>query len=195
MSALESLATHFRLDTSRDQYQLLREIMIDHNACLLTSWKVIQEVCKDLLPPGSTCGLDANGNAVFTIPMANVAHHHIRRILDDPKVVARMQALKEAVPEVKFTLIFKYGADGSNGQSLYRFGANIGNMFASVFATVQLRASVTIKDAHGRIVEDANGDPITKVWVIFANRNCNSESSHVYLRISYEHELKGNIIT
>ena len=119
MSALESLATHFRLDTSRDQYQLLREIMVDHNACLLTSWKDIQEVCKDLLPPGSTCGLDANGNAVFTIPMANVAHHHIRRILDDPRLLARMVALKAACPEVIFTLIYKFGADGANGQSVY----------------------------------------------------------------------------
>ena len=146
------------------------------------------------MPPGWTCHLDANGNAVFQIPMANVAHHHIRRILDDPKVLARMVALKATCPEVKFTLIFKFGADGANGQAVYRFVGNIGNMFASVFATVQLRASLVIKDANGDPVKDAKGKIKTKVWVIFANRNCNSESSHVYLRCSYEIETKGKIL-
>ena len=179
MSALESAAMHFRLDTSRDQYQLLRDISKDHNACIVTSWKDIQDVQKELMPPGWTCHLDANGNAVFQNPMANVAHHHIRRILDDPRLLARMVALKAACPEVIFNLIYKFGADGANGQSVYRFGGNIGNMFASVFATVQLKAV----------------NPVTEqVWVIFANRNCNSESSHVYLRLSYEKETKGNII-
>ena len=194
MSALESSAMHFRLDTSRDQYQLLREIMLDHNACVLTSWKDIQDVHKELLPPGSTCHLDSNGNAVWQIPMANVAHHHIRRILDDPRVLARMVSLKAACPEVIFTLIFKYGADGANGQAVYRFGGNIGNMFASVFSTVQLKAQLVMKDANGTTIMDANGEPKKKVWVIFANRNCNSESSHVYLRLSYEKEFKGKII-
>ena len=152
--------------------------MLEHNACIVTSWKDIQDVHKECMPEGWTCHLDDNGNAVFEVPMANVAHHHIRRILDDPNVLARMKALKEAFPEAIFVLIFKYGADGANGQSLYRFGANIGNMFASVFATVQLRAYIP------------NSKP-RKVWVIFANRNCNSESSHVYLRLSYEKEYKG----
>ena len=52
-------------------------------------------------------------------------------------------------------------------------------MFASIFASVQFRA------------EKVNSDGSKQVWVVFANPNVNSEQSHVYLRISYEHELKG----
>ena len=175
MTPLESSAALFRLDLSRDQYNLLREITAKHNACILVSWTRIQEFHKETEPPGWTCQLDANDNAVFQIPMASVVHHQIRNILDDERVLARMLALFAANPLVIFVLIFKYGADGANQMVIYRFGGSIGNVFASVMAIIQLKAV----------------SPTGETEVIWANPNVNSESSHVYLRLSYEKEYKG----
>ena len=175
MTPVQSSAALFRLDLGRDQYNLLREIMTEHKACILVPWYRIQEFHKTTEPEGWTCELDSNGNAVFQVPMASVIHHHIRSILENEVILARMQAHFAADPLVKFVLIFKYGADGANAMVVYRFGGSISNVFASVLAIVQLKAV----------------SPSGATWVIYANPNVNSESSHVYLRVSYEKEYKG----
>ena len=120
MTPVQSSAALFRLDLGRDQYNLLREILTEHKACILVPWYRIQEFHKTTEPEGWTCELDSNGNAVFQVPMASVIHHHIRSILDDEVILARMQAHFAADPLVKFVLIFKYGADGANEMVVYR---------------------------------------------------------------------------
>ena len=175
MSALQTAATHFDLGLNRNQFQRLRNIMIRHQACIFVSWHDVQEVNKECTPPGHICELDENGNAYFQIPLAAVAHFHIRRILVDPYVIRVMCQLATDSMVVYF-LYYKVGADGSNGQRIYRFGGSISNVFTTQFCSIMIVAK---KVSTGQS------------WVIWANPSVNSESSHCYLRIAYEKEVRG----
>ena len=177
LDALESSAVVFDLDLSRDQHQKLRNVSKRQKASFVRSWKDIQEVHKECEPPGYECGIDENGNAFFKVSIQNVCHHTIKRILEtiDAKTLIRIEILCRD-PFVEVCFIFKYGADGNNLQTVYRFGKSGSNLFASQFAPVQIRA---VKRST------------SQVCVIWANPKVNSEVSHSFLRLAYEKEYDG----
>ena len=180
LDPLESSAMVLGLDLSREQHQKLRNVSKHQNACFVRSWKDIQAVNKECEPPGIVTGLDENGNAFFQVSIQDVCHHTIKRILEtiDAKSLIRIEILCRD-PYVEVCFIFKYGADGSSCQSVYKFGGTGSNLFASQFAPIQIKA---IKRSTGQS------------QVIWANPLVNSEVSHSFLRLAYEKEYDCKII-
>ena len=154
-----------------DNYRRLRKRSNEHLAPIWPSYDEVDKAKKVCRPQG-----------IVTIPRPNlevkvsiqaVFQFQIDGIFEDQGVKELFLSFARD-PNNKFNCVGKAGADGTGGLTIYSGHDSEGSsMFASSFSLVALNVS--------------NGDAY---FPLYSNQRVNASSSHCYLRIKHEKELK-----
>ena len=153
-----------------DNYRLLFRRSKEHSAPIWPSYDALEEVKKDLQPQNIVVNPRPNLEVKFSLQ--SVVDFQLKGIFLDPTVKARFLLFARA--GFKMSFVVKIGADGMGTLKVY-FGADEegSSLFASSFAPIALNAS--------------NGQDFAR---IYDNNRVNASSSHCYLRLKYEKEVK-----
>ena len=151
-------------------YRLLRKRSTEQSAPIWPSYDDLDKAKKDLQPQG----IDVIGrpNLEVKVSIQNVVNFQLEGILLDPQTKARFLSFARA--GFKMSFVVKIGADGMGTLKVY-FGEDCegSSLFASTLAPISLNAS--------------NGQDFAR---IYDNNRVNASSSHCYLRLKYEKEVK-----
>ena len=153
-----------------DNYRLLYRRSKEHSAPIWPSYDALEEVKKDLQPQNIVVNPRPNLEVKFSLQ--SVVNFQLEGIFLDPLVKARFLSFAHAGFQMRF--VVKIGADGMGTLKVY-FGADEegSSLFASSFAPIALNAS--------------NGQDFA---IIYDNNRVNASSSHCYLRLKFEKEVK-----
>ena len=112
-------------------------------------------------------------NLEAKVPLQSVCQFQLEGIFEDPYVKEQFLAYSRD-PRNEASFVVKVGADGTGGLVVY-FGHDDegSSLFATTFCSIALNIS--------------NGDAAVTIW---RNQRVNASSSHAYLRLKYEKELK-----
>ena len=173
-SVLEAVTLFFDLGLTEEQYHKLHTSAKERGADIYPPLYKIQDMKKKMMP----AGIQNPSEGVYQIPMKNVLHHKLERLIDED-TLKQIQAYARD-PNNHFKGIFKYGADGLTGKAEQR-RSNIdqSSIYASYLVLLMIKVTnlKTKKSNH-----------------IYVNSLANSWSAVTYLRIGYEKEDDGKQI-
>ena len=107
------------------------------------------------------------------VNVQSVSDFHLRGVLSEPQIKDRLLAFSRD-PDVNFHFVTKIGADGAGQFEVYHGQDDLGSsLFATTFASVALVASKGLESA-----------------MVWKSPRVNASSSHTYLRLKYEREIK-----
>ena len=115
MSAAEALSLKIQCDLSNDQYQIIRNNSLIHNADIYPTLHKIVEENKECY----TKGLDITETQALC-PLQNMLDHTLNRIFQLPESQEHLQIVKSAKEDSTGTLHCKIGFDGASSQSVYK---------------------------------------------------------------------------
>ena len=157
------------------QYKLLRKKSKSRNALTHPSWQTVNAAKAKCTPDGVVYE-----EREVRVPMKNAMHHQVKKILKDPELVKWMKKLKKKYPNIRFEMVYKWGADGSSAHSHYKFAKKQdSNIFASNCVPIFIEA-----------IDSDSGETVN-VW---CNSFANSAFGVVPLRWAFEHETTGRCI-
>ena len=149
------------------QYKLNRKKMKKRNALTHPSWHDVDKAKAKCTPQGVVYE-----EREVRVPVKWTMYHQMFKILKDHRLVKWMQKLAKN-PNVRFELVFKWGADGSSAHSHYRNAKNDSKIFASNAVPIFIEAL------------DTETGECVNVW---CNPFANSAFGVVPLRWAFEDE-------
>ena len=155
---------------SSANYRQLRKRSNEHLAPIWPSYDDLDKAKKRYRPH---VDVSPRPNLEVKVSLQAVFQFQIEGIFEDPYVKELFLRFSRD-PNNKFSCVGKLGADGTGGLVVY-FGHDDegSSLFASTFALIGLNVS--------------NGDAY---FPLYRNQRVNASSSHSYLRLKYEKELK-----
>ena len=166
----QALSDMFAMGLTAENYRLLYRRSKQHFAPIWPSYDVLEKVKNELQPRDIT--VIPRPHLEVTASLQSVCQFQLEGIFLDPQVKARFLLFAQAGFQMRF--VVKIGADGMGTLKVY-FGADEegSSLFASSFAPIALNAS--------------NGQDFAR---IYDNNRVNASSSHCYLRLKHEKEVK-----
>ena len=153
-----------------ESYRKLRNRSSEHFAPIWPSYDKVDQAKKDLRPRDII--VIPRPNLEVKVPLQSVCDFQLEGILLDPSVKARFLSFARGGFQMRF--VIKIGSDGLGAVKVYLGGDDQGtSVFASTFSPISLIA--------------AKGHDFAK---IYDNNRVNASSSHCYLRLKHEKEVK-----
>ena len=168
MTPWEALAKFFQNGWTVEEYIRTYDDAKERNAGIWPSYYQLRKI-KVLTLPATFMYMEDE----VICPMQAYLDHQLHWLLDDPFLMDLIRDYARD-PLIQFILIVKFGADGSGGHAIYRWGTHCSSLFATSIALVQLQA--------------IKGEEKAVLW---SNPFVNSPTGHSYLRLKFEKELKG----
>ena len=174
ISNIEALAEVIFFGWTEAKYKKMRKKTKQRNAQTHPSWHDVGKAKAKCIP--------ANINLqerCASVSMKDALYHQISKILLEEDLVNRMKEMLRKNPNLKFELVFKWGADGSSSYAHYRNAKNDTKIFASNLVPIFIIAT-----------DQVTGES-ENLW---ANYFANSAYGVVPLRWAFEEESTGKNI-
>ena len=171
------MADHLEMNWTVEQYKKNRKKSKKRNALVYPSWEDVDKAQHLCNVPVEKIQFKEH---CVQAKMQDVLDHQLKKIImKDQGIINWMKKLKKKYKNVRFELVFKFGADGSSAYSqLQTKDQNGSNIFTSCLVPLFIEA------------RDPKTGKCVNVW---ANQFANSAFGVVPLRWSFEKETTGRI--
>ena len=153
------------------KYKLHRKKSKKRNALVHPSWEELDKAKAECSPENIEFG-----EREVTVPLKDAMTHFMRKLIKDDALFQRLLKMKSKNPNLRYELVYKYGADGASYFSHYKNATQDTSLFASNMVPTFI---------------EAIDDSTEKSWNVWSNPFANSAYGVVPLRWAFEKETTG----